>query len=77
MDVVKDRLGTNSNWHAGRNVKEVYERAWGLQFGKLGFLVQQQCPFWVDVLSYKGVYLMASIFADFTNRSQLFVAGGG
>ena len=35
MDPVKERLGTDSKWRAGRNVKEGYERGWGLQFGKL------------------------------------------
>jgi hypothetical protein len=45
--------------------------------GSLNVLVQQESPFWVDVLSYKGIYSMISIFADFTNRFQLFVAGGG
>ena len=35
MDPVKERLGTDSKWRAGRNVKEGYELGWGLQFVKL------------------------------------------
>lgn len=35
MNIVTERLTDDSGWRAGRNIKEGYDRGWGLQFGKL------------------------------------------